>query len=66
MIIPWYKRIYALYKGEQFVADGTLQEISEATGKSVDFLKYMTYPIYEKRCRNGKNRLAMVLLDDEQ
>lgn len=55
-------KIYALYKGEDFIADGTIQEIHEKTGKSVEFLKYMTYPIYAKRIKNSKNRLTMTEL----
>lgn len=64
MKIPWHKRIYALYKGEQFIAEGAIREISKVTGKTIDFLKYMTYPIYEKRIENGINRLKMISLDD--
>jgi len=64
MKIPWHKQIYALYKGEQFVAEGTIQEISRETGKTIDFLKYMTRPIYQKRSANGKKRLKMISLDD--
>lgn len=62
--IPWHKRIYALYKGEQFITEGTIREIHRETGKSINFLRYMTYPIYEKRCGNGLNRVRMVPLDD--
>ncbi|SCX38432.1 hypothetical protein [Lysinibacillus fusiformis] len=64
MKIPWHKRIYALYKGEQFITEGTIREISRETGKTIDFLRYMTYPIYQKRSENSKNRLKMILLDD--
>ncbi|MFJ7914462.1 MULTISPECIES: hypothetical protein [unclassified Lysinibacillus] len=64
MKIPWHKRIYALYKGERFIAEGTIREISRETGKTIDFLRYMTYPIYEKRSINGKHRLKMISLDD--
>lgn len=59
------KRIYALYKGDIFLADGTIKEISQKTGKSIEFLRYMTYPIYKKRIKNSKNRLTMTSLDDE-
>lgn len=65
MKIPWNKRIYALYKGEQFVTDGTILEISRETNKSIDFLRYMTYPIYEKRCGDSMKRLRMVPLDED-
>lgn len=61
---PWHERIYALYKGEHFIAEGTIREISKETGKTIDFLRYMTYPIYEKRCGRSANRLKMILLDD--
>lgn len=40
--------IYALYKGEQNLADGTLAEISRKTGKTYNTLKWMTYPSYKK------------------
>ena len=65
MKIPWHKRIYALYKSDQFITEGTIREISRVTNKSIDFLKYMTYPIYEKRCGDSPKRLRMVSLDDE-
>ena len=64
MKIPWHKRVYALYKGDQFITDGTIREIHRETGKSINFLKYMTYPTYEKRCVNGPNRLRMISLDE--
>ncbi|AWC45811.1 hypothetical protein CG477_016730 [Bacillus cytotoxicus] len=61
---PWYRRIYALYKGERFITEGTIAEIHAETNKSIDFLRYMTFPIYEKRCGNSTKRLRMVLIDD--
>ncbi|HDR3524332.1 TPA: hypothetical protein QCX76_004914 [Bacillus pacificus] len=55
-----------MYKGEQFITEGTIEEISKETNKTINFLKYMTYPIYEKRCGDGRNRLRMIPLDDEE
>jgi hypothetical protein len=66
MKIPWHKRIYALYKGETFITEGTIREISIETNKTIEFLQYMTYPIYEKRCGDSPKRLRMVSLDDEE
>lgn len=63
MKTPWHKRVYALYKGEQFITEGTIREISRETGKTIDFLKYMTRPVYEKRSIGSRNRLKMILLD---
>lgn len=56
------EKIYALYKGENLIADGTIQEIHERTGKKVDTLLSMTCPVYKKRIKNGKNRLCMTEL----
>ncbi|WP_341323423.1 hypothetical protein NSQ62_08085 [Solibacillus sp. FSL H8-0523] len=53
---PWYKKVYALYKGENYICDGTIREIARETGKSTDFLRWMTYPVYAKRSEGGKNR----------
>lgn len=64
MKIPWYKKVYALYKGDRFITEGTIREISRETDKSIDFLRYMTYPIYEKRCGDSENRLRLILLDE--
>ena len=63
MKLPWHKKVYALYKGDNFIAEGTLREISRETGKSVDFLRYMTYPAYERKCGVGENRLRLYSLD---
>lgn len=57
------EKIYALYKGENIIADGTIQEIHERTGKKVDTLLFMTCPVYKKRIKNGKNRLTMTELE---
>ena len=59
------KKEYALYKGDEFIADGTIKEISERTGKSVSHLTYMTYPTYKRRKDCG-NRLQMYVLEEEE
>ncbi|PGC56579.1 hypothetical protein COM24_07145 [Bacillus toyonensis] len=65
MELKWHERLYALYKGEQFVTEGTLPEISLAAKKSIQWLRYMTYPAYDKRCNDSVKRLRLVSLDDE-
>lgn len=47
-------KIYALYKGENLIADGTIQEIHERTGKSVDTLLFMTCPVYKNALKTVK------------
>ncbi|GAB6614091.1 MULTISPECIES: hypothetical protein [Bacillus] len=65
MKIPWNERIYALYKGEQFLVDGTILEISKGTNKSLAWLRYMLTPSYDKKRLNSVNCLRLILLDDE-
>ena len=59
-------KIYALYKGENLLADGTIQEISEKTGKTIYHLRWMTYPTHNRRCKPGGNRMQMILLEEEE
>lgn len=66
MKLKWYERIYALYKGEQFLAEGTIPEISKEAKRSIDWLRYMTYPAYDKRCTDSVKRLRLVSLDDDE
>lgn len=67
MKVQWDEKIYALYKGEEFISVGTIPEISADTGKSINFLKYMTFPVYERKVGNSINSLQIFLLDlDEQ
>ena len=65
MKIPWHKRIYALYAGDQFVAEGTIRQISRESNKKVDHLRWMTTPTYERRCGNSTKRLRLISLDDD-
>lgn len=57
-------RIYALYKGEQNLADGTLEEIARKTGKTYRSLKWMTYPIYKRRIQQRIHKIGVLELVD--
>lgn len=59
-------KIYALYKGEDLLADGTIQEISEKTGKTLYHLRWMTYPTHQRRCKPSGNRMQMILLEEDE
>ena len=59
---------YALYKGENLLATGTIQEIALETGKSIGLLRHVRYPCYKKRIAGRKQNkggsLEMVELED--
>lgn len=56
-------KIYALYKGDEYITDGTLRELSKKTGKKEATLKFMTTPSYEGRI--GEKALRLVCLGEE-
>ncbi|MCM6837727.1 hypothetical protein NE281_06320 [Leuconostoc mesenteroides] len=69
-IKPKSERIWALYKGDEFIADRTPREIARKTGKSFDHIMFMTRPAYVKRFVSDKKsktkgRLEMVELEDD-
>lgn len=58
-------RQYALYKGDEFIADGTPREIARKTGKTFDSLMFYTTPAYRRRVEKAKGPiLEMVDLED--
>ena len=63
----WEKSIFALYHGDNLMADGTVYEIAEQTGKSVKRLQYMTYDCYNERAKkaNWNNYQVMEYLGEE-
>lgn len=58
------RHIYALYKGEQNLMDGTLAEIAVRTGKTNNTLKWMTYPSYQKRVQQRSHKIGVLELVD--
>lgn len=60
-------RQYALYKGDEFIAEGTPREIARKTGKTFDSLMFYTTPAYGRRIEKAKSgRLEMVEIEDDE
>jgi hypothetical protein len=57
-------RVFAVYKGDKYIMDGTLQEIADARGITLSSAKFMTYPSYKKRIakRLAKNPEAKCVI----
>ena len=51
---------YALYKGEECLAIGTIKEIAEQLKVQVRTIYFYTTKAYKKRCKNGINRRVIV------
>lgn len=56
---------YALYKGEQLLSIGTLEEIAESLDVQKVTLKQYLYPSYQKRSKKVRNTRALVCLSEE-
>ena len=60
-------KIYALYKGDTNICDGTLAEIAARMSISQKTLSFYNSPSYARRAEKAKNpkpRLALVLIDE--
>lgn len=53
-------KIYALYKGEELIASGTLLQIAYQTGVKLRTIQFYKTPTYLKRRSKGKNYRELV------
>lgn len=58
---------YALYKGEECLAIGTIKEIAEQTKVKVKTIRFYLTPTYKKRGLGdkSKNKRILIKLEDE-
>lgn len=54
------KKEYALYKGEDCLAIGTIKEIAKQKNVKERTIYFYTTPTYKKRCGTSKKRLEMI------
>ena len=54
---------YAIYKGDEFIAIGTIKELVKKTGYAESTLRFCTHPASMKRSKG--NRLVVFAVDDE-
>ena len=60
------KRIYAMYKGDTFLCEGTREEICNKMGiKKATFQHYRTKHYFINRKTKKNNRRIIVRIDDE-
>ena len=51
---------YALYKGEECLAIGTIKEIAKKMNVKERTIYFYTMPTYKKRCKKSKNRRELI------
>lgn len=54
-------RFYVLYKGDDIVSSGTIQEIHDKTGITISHLVWLTYPTALKRERESKGKRSIMI-----
>lgn len=65
------KNIYALYKGEKFITEGTKKEIAKVKGCKVNTISFLATNAYKKRMKARKyknskpNHLILIKIDEE-
>lgn len=65
-------RVFALYKGDTYIMDGTIREIAKARGCTVRSIKFLLTEAYRKRMEQreanrkkpSKGCLTMIYLDE--
>lgn len=53
-------KIYALYKGEELIATGTMLQIAYKTGVKLRTIQFYKTPTYKNRRKKGKNFRELV------
>lgn len=57
--------IYALYKGDEFIVDGTIKEIAKELNVKPSTIEFYKTPTYKKRGAKDlkkRNRLELILM----
>lgn len=63
-VIPPHRRVYALYKGDLNVCDGTIAQIAKRMGVKPDTIRFYGTPTYQKR-NTGENFYSLVLIEED-
>lgn len=58
------KKIYALYKGDKLLADGTILQIARKMNVKYESIYFMLSDAYKRRCNGSNRRRVLVCLDD--
>ena len=58
-------KIYAIYKGDNFLRSGTKYQLANYLGVKLRTIDFYLTPTYKKRSKEGKNRINVVYLGEE-
>ena len=58
------RNVYAMYKGEECLAIGTLIQLSKKLNIKYRTLIFYKTPTYKKRVKKSRNRRELILIDN--
>lgn len=64
MTKPENRWIYAVYKGDKYLTEGTKEEICEELGIARATFNYYRTQHWKDRCKNGKNYKVIIRIDN--
>lgn len=59
------RKEYALYRGEEILCIGTVDEIAEKQGIRPETIYFYTTPAHQKRRANSKNAMIAIEIEDD-
>lgn len=59
-----HKNIYAVYKGDEYITEGTKEELAEKLNVKLETISFMASPTMQKRDKG--NRTRVFLIEDEE
>ena len=59
------ERIYAVYKGDEFIDVGTKKEISKNLGCSIDTISFYQSPAHKKRIKNSDKAICIYRIEED-
>lgn len=57
---------WAVYKGDEIITHGTLQQVAKVLDIDLEYARWMTAPSIRKRMSKGKNRTIFVPVPSEE
>lgn len=59
------KPIYAMYKGDRFIATGTAEELAEIRWVKPKSIRNLLGDYYRRKVKNKENRLMIIRIGEE-
>ena len=59
------KQEYALYKGDEFIDLGTIEEIAKRLKVAPKTVRYFSTPAYKRKGKNDKNRKVLIKIGSD-